>query len=166
MPAAALNRAGITAFVLRYRLARDEGSTYTIEGDAAADARRAVRWVRAHAADYGVDPVPHRRYGLSAGGELVTQVADTPAPATPPRDAIDRASARPDFRVLVYPGPLGIPAKSVTGAPPASPAAGPLDTCCAPCPPLRSTSSCARPASRPSCTCSPTRTTASTSPRA
>jgi acetyl esterase/lipase len=88
--------------------------------------------VRAHAADYGVDPHRVGMMGFSAGGELVTQVADTPEPARAGgRDAIDRQSARPDFQVLVYPGPLGIPASAVTGAPPAFLAAGTLDECCA-----------------------------------
>ncbi|UAK26492.1 alpha/beta hydrolase [Sphingomonas nostoxanthinifaciens] len=130
-PARALNRAGITTFVLKYRLARAEGSSYQIERDAAADARRAVRWVRAHAADYGVDPHRIGLMGFSAGGELVSLVADNPAPPPPAHpDAIDAADARPDFQVLVYPGPLGIPAKAVAGAPPAFLAAGSLDQCC------------------------------------
>ncbi|QBE61679.1 alpha/beta hydrolase [Pseudoduganella lutea] len=128
-----LNRAGVTAFVLKYRLARDEGSTYSIEGDGAADLRRAVRWVRTHAADYGVDPGRVGVMGFSAGGELVSLVADNPEPAGfVARDAIDRASARPDFQVLVYPGPLGVPAKAVKGAPPAFLVAGSRDTCCMP----------------------------------
>jgi acetyl esterase/lipase len=60
--ACALNRFGVTAFVLKYRSAREAGSTYDIARDAAADARRAVRWVRSHAKDYGVDPKrPSRR---------------------------------------------------------------------------------------------------------
>src|SRR5690349_8235239 len=72
----ALNRYGITVFVLKYRLAREDGSRYTIEGDAADDARRAIRFVRAHAAEYGVDPRRIGVMGFSAGGELVTLVAD------------------------------------------------------------------------------------------
>ncbi|WP_162875553.1 alpha/beta hydrolase [Sphingomonas crusticola] len=133
MPARTLNRFGVTVFVLKYRLAREAGSTYSIEGDAAADARRAVRWVRAHAADYGVDPQRIGLMGFSAGGELVSLVADNPEPPrgwTP--DAIDRQSARPDFQILIYPGPLAIPGKAVAGAPPAFIAAGTLDQCCAP----------------------------------
>lgn len=133
VPARALNRFGITSFVLKYRLAREAGSTYTIEGDAAADARRAIRWVRAHAKDYGLDPHRIGVMGFSAGGELVTLVADNPAPTVPPPiDAVDHVSSRPDFQVLVYPGPLGIPAKTATGAPPAFIVAGTLDRCCAP----------------------------------
>ncbi|HVI98378.1 MAG TPA: alpha/beta hydrolase [Sphingomonas sp.] len=131
-PAKALNRYGITAFVLKYRLAREPGSTYTIEGDAAADARRAVRWVRAHAAQYHLDPNRIGVMGFSAGGELATLVADNPAPSSPAdADAIDRVSGRPDFQVLVYPGPLGIPARAVKDAPPAFITAGTLDPCCA-----------------------------------
>jgi acetyl esterase/lipase len=132
-PARALNRFGVTTFVLKYRLAREPGSSYDIARDAAADARRAVRWVRAHAREYGVDPQRIGLMGFSAGGELVSLVADNP-PAMPDtsRDAVDRVSARPDFQVLIYPGPLGIPARAVAGAPPAFLAAGSADTCCAP----------------------------------
>lgn len=127
-----LNRIGVTAFVLKYRLAREAGSTYTIEGDAAADLRRAVRWVRAHANDHAIDPDRLGVMGFSAGGELVALVADNPAPPTAARDAVDRTDARPDFQVLVYPGPLGSPARSPAGAPPAFLVAGSLDTCCMP----------------------------------
>ncbi|GGY20230.1 alpha/beta hydrolase fold domain-containing protein [Massilia dura] len=128
-----LNRIGVTAFVLKYRLAREEGSGYTIEGDAAADLRRAVRWVRTHAAGYGVDPARIGAMGFSAGGELVSLVADNPPPpGFVPRDAVDSASARPDFQVLVYPGPLGVPAGAAGQAPPAFLVAGSRDACCMP----------------------------------
>jgi len=131
--AKSLNRSGVTAFVLKYRLARDQGSTYSIENDAAADLRRAVRWVRAHAAEYQIDPARVGVMGFSAGGELVSLVADNPEPAPPARqDAVDRQSARPDFQVLVYPGPLGVPAKAVQHAPPAFIVAGSADKCCMP----------------------------------
>jgi acetyl esterase/lipase len=133
MPARTLNRFGITVFVLKYRLAREAGSTYSIERDAAADARRAIRWVRAHAADYGVDPHRVGLMGFSAGGELVSLVADNPEPARSWKlDAIDQQSARPDFQILVYPGPLGIPGQAIKDAPPAFITAGTLDTCCEP----------------------------------
>jgi len=127
----ALNRYGLTVFVLKYRLAREEGSRYTID-DAAADVRRSVRWVRAHAQNYGIDPARVGVMGFSAGGELVSLVADNRSTMQPaPRDAIDRLSDRPDFQVLVFPGPLGIPANDVAHAPDAFLVAGSLDECCA-----------------------------------
>lgn len=130
--ARALNRYGVTVFVVKYRLAREQGSPYSIERDAAADARRAIRWVRAHAADYGVDPRRVGAMGFSAGGELVSMIADNKEASPPaPRDAIDRLNGRPDFQVLVFPGPLGIPADAVADAPPAFLIAGSLDQCCA-----------------------------------
>ncbi|PTW48053.1 alpha/beta hydrolase family protein [Sphingomonas faeni] len=130
--ATALNRMGVTAFVLKYRLANEPGSKYSVEGDAADDARRAMRWVRAHAADYGIDPSRVGAMGFSAGGELVSLIADNPEPARRrPADPIDRQSARPDFQVLVFPGPRGIPANAIANAPPAFLIAGSRDPCCA-----------------------------------
>lgn len=130
--ARALNRYGVTAFVLKYRLGREEGSGYSIEGDGADDARRAVRWVRAHTVDYGIDPHRIGVMGFSAGAELVTLIADNPEPAhAASSDPLDKVSARPDFQIQVFPGPLGLPAKAVKDAPPAFLTAGSLDECCA-----------------------------------
>ena len=127
----ALNRMGIAAYVLKYRLAREPGSPDRIE-DAAADTRRAIRWLRANAAAQHVDPARIGVMGFSAGGELVTLVADDPEPAAdraadPQRDV----SARPDFQVLVFPGPYGQPATAIADAPPAFLVAGSVDPCCA-----------------------------------
>ena len=129
--ARALNRYGLTSFVLKYRLAREEGSPYSIE-DAVSDVSRAVRWVRAHAAEYGIDPDRVGIMGFSAGGELVSLEADNLSKSDrKPLDPIDRFSDRPDFQVLVFPGPLGVPANDVAHAPPAFITAGTLDECCA-----------------------------------
>ena len=109
-PGQYLQKLGVTAFALKYVLARPEGSPYTIEGDAKADLQRAVRYVRAHAAEYGVNPDRIGIMGFSAGGELTSMVAFTPqAPDPKAVDPIDRLSARPDFLIEIYPGPLGIP---------------------------------------------------------
>src|SRR4051812_47277902 len=47
---------GIAAFVLKYRLAREKDSTYTIQDHAMADARRALRMVRSRATEWGIKP--------------------------------------------------------------------------------------------------------------
>ena len=131
-PAKALNRYGVTTFVLKYRLSQEAGSGYSVKDHAAADLARAVRWVRAHAGEYDIDPARVGVMGFSAGGELVSLLADNPRPVTANGDAVDRFAARPDFQVLIYPGPLGIPATAAANAPPAFIAAGTLDQCCAP----------------------------------
>ena len=107
--ARALNRMGISAYVLKYRLANEEGSPYSVE-DAAADTRRAVRWLRANAAPQQIDPDRIGVMGFSAGGELATMVADDPEPAASrAADPQREVSARPDFQVLVFPGPAASP---------------------------------------------------------
>jgi len=58
---------GIAAFVLKYRLAREKGSTYTIQDHAMADARRAIRLIRSRAAEWGVNPERLGILGFSAG---------------------------------------------------------------------------------------------------
>jgi acetyl esterase/lipase len=92
------NAAGITAFVLKYRL----GPRYhhPIE---LGDAQRAIRLVRTRAAEYGVKPDRIGMIGFSAGGHL-TSTAETHFDAGNPdaSDPIDRASSRPDFAILGY----------------------------------------------------------------
>lgn len=94
-----LNQQGVAAFVLRYRL----GPTYhhPIELN---DAQRALRYVRAHAAEYGIDKERVGMWGSSAGGHL-TATAGTHFDAGHPdaADPIDRESSRPEFLVLCYP---------------------------------------------------------------
>jgi dienelactone hydrolase len=119
-PAKFLQDLGVTAFALKYVLARQAGSPYTIEGDAQADLLRAVRYVRAHAAEYGVDPARIGVMGFSAGGELTSMVAFNPQTPDPhAADPVDRLSARPDFLIEIYPGPLGIPPIVDKAPPPA-----------------------------------------------
>ena len=94
-----LNAHGVAAFVLKYRL----GPTYHHPAEL-ADAQRAIRTVRARAAELGLDPGHIGMWGFSAGGHL-TATAGTLFDSNfyPPSDAIDRQSARPDFLILAYP---------------------------------------------------------------
>jgi endo-1,4-beta-xylanase len=100
-----LNKNGIAAFVLKYRLARAKGSHYTVAGDAFADSTRAMRLVRSRAEEWGVDPKRLGFIGFSAGGEL-SAIMETRFDAgdASAADPIDHQSSRPDFTVSVYPG--------------------------------------------------------------
>jgi len=96
-----VDAAGITLFVLRYRLpdrAHAEGADAPL-----ADAQRAMRLIRAHASDYGIDPSRVGVMGFSAGGHVAARLATTPDAVYTPVDAADTQSPRPDFALLVYP---------------------------------------------------------------
>lgn len=96
---------GIAAFILKYRLAREPGSTYTIQDHAMADARRALRTVRTRAAEWHVNSERIGIMGFSAGGELAAFAAMKSDSGQPDAtDPIERASSRPDFQALIYPG--------------------------------------------------------------
>ena len=103
--AAYLNSIGVAAFVLKYRLAREPGSTYKVEEHALADAQRAIRLLRARAAEWNLNPSRIGIMGFSAGGE-VAALAATRFDAGKPdaADPVDRQSSRPDFDALIYPG--------------------------------------------------------------
>ena len=125
-----LNERGVAAFVLRYRLFREEGSPYSIE-DARADTERAMRLVRAHASKFGIDPHRLGVIGFSAGGELARMVALSPPVAARGKgDAIDLLPVRPDFALLIFPGPLHGDEQVAKESPPIFLAAANDDQCC------------------------------------
>jgi endo-1,4-beta-xylanase len=96
---------GIAAFVLRYRLAREKDSTYTVDDHAMADTRRAIRMVRAKAGQWKINPRRIGILGFSAGGELAALAAmEFDSGDSDAADPIERVSCRPDFQVLIYPG--------------------------------------------------------------
>jgi acetyl esterase/lipase len=102
-----LSDRGVVSFVLKYRLAREKGSTYTIEGDALRDIQRAIHIVRSRAVEWGVDPDRIGVMGFSAGGQLAALAATRyDAGIAGATDPIDRQSSRLAFQALVYPGPL------------------------------------------------------------
>ena len=99
-----LSSHGVAAFVLEYRLAREKGSTYTVEGTELGDVQRAIRTLRARAGEWGVDAKRLGVIGFSAGGELAA-LASTRGDAgkQDATDAIERQSSQPNFQGLLYP---------------------------------------------------------------
>jgi len=95
---------GIAAFVLKYRLAYDSLSTYTIDKDELADIQRAIRLVRSRAKEWGIDTARIGVMGFSAGGEVAALSAMRFDKGKEDAiDLVDRQSSRPDFQALIYP---------------------------------------------------------------
>ncbi len=95
-----LKSLGVSTFILRYRL-----QPYDSAVDALADTRRSVRLIRAHAAEWGVDPRKIGIMGFSAGGEQAARAALNFDKGHPEAgDLVERQSDRPDFVALVYAG--------------------------------------------------------------
>jgi acetyl esterase/lipase len=98
-------QAGYVAFSIDYRLL-DTVTPRNLWPAQLDDAQRAVRWVRAHAEEYGVDPKRIAAYGWSSGGHLVAMlgVRDT-------RDNTDQELAAYASRVsavVVLGGPVDL----------------------------------------------------------
>jgi len=99
-----LSAHGVAGLVLKYRLAREKGSTYKIEVESLADTLRAIRLARSRASEWGINPDRVGVMGFSAGGELAALAAtrfDTGDQAA--QDPIDRLSSKPAFQALIYP---------------------------------------------------------------
>jgi pectinesterase len=96
-----MNRWGITAFVLKYRLPDD---TTNIDRSLAPlqDAQQAIRLLRSNAKEWGINRNQIGIMGFSAGGHVASTAAthfDFKADAA----SNDTVSCRPDFAVLIYP---------------------------------------------------------------
>lgn len=97
-----LNQAGVTVFVLRYRL---PGEGWKHAADVPLqDAQRAIRLIRAKAGDYGLDPARAGLLGFSAGGHVSASLATRWSEKVyEPLDAADAQDTRPNFTGLMYP---------------------------------------------------------------
>jgi acetyl esterase/lipase len=99
-----LNARGVAAFVLRYRIVVQNKRPAPLHPAPLLDVQRALRTVRAKAAEYHVKPDRVGVWGFSAGGHLASSAAthfDTGK--TNAEDPIDRVSCRPNFAILAYP---------------------------------------------------------------
>jgi acetyl esterase/lipase len=98
-----LNSQGIAGIVLKYRLPSSETQTrpHVVP---MADGQRAIRLVRHHAEEWGIDPDQIGIMGFSAGGHLASTLGthfDSGNPGD--EDAVEHESSRPDFMILGYP---------------------------------------------------------------
>ncbi len=100
-----LNKAGITAVLLKYRVPAREGrERYEA---ALQDVQRAIGYVRYHAKKLHVDPSRIGVMGFSAGAHLSATASNRYSERSYPAvDAADKESCRPDFCLLVYPAYL------------------------------------------------------------
>lgn len=94
-----LNSFGVAGFVLKYRIAPRYRYPASL-----LDAQRAIRYVRYHAAAFGVHADRIGIMGSSAGGHLASTAITHLRPGDPAAtDPVERISSRPDFAVLAYP---------------------------------------------------------------
>lgn len=106
-----LTQKGITCVLLKYRVTDvgpyPKSGPYPESPMALEDAQRTIRLVRAHSAEWHIDPHKVGVLGFSAGGHLTVATSvyfDKHLYA--PVDAADALSCRPDFVIAIYPGHL------------------------------------------------------------
>ena len=93
-----LNECGLDAFVLDYRVSPNRFPSPLL------DARRAIRYVRANAEKYGIDPERIAIMGSSAGGHLAATASTYREPiAGEGVDSLDNVSPFPNAQILCYP---------------------------------------------------------------
>jgi len=106
-----LNSAGISCALLKYRV--PDTGPYPKSSAALQDAQRAVGLVRAHAAEWKIDPNRIGVLGFSAGAHLAAALSTHyDQRLYDPLDAADKLSCRPDFAVVIYPGYLALAEKN------------------------------------------------------
>ena len=93
-------RNGVSAFILKYRCPKQRDAAF-------ADAQRAHSYIRAHAADFNVDPAKLGIIGYSAGANLAARVSTNHARrGYEAVDDTDNVSCRPDWAMVIYPWAL------------------------------------------------------------
>lgn len=117
-----LTAKGITCVLLKYRVPSIpyvwqcdcRPRNRSISTPSLQDAQRTLRLVRAHAAQWHVDPNRVGVLGFSAGGYLVAEISTYfKTRLYAPVDAADQESVRPDFAIAIYPGHLSLGENSI-----------------------------------------------------
>lgn len=111
-----LTHAGVTCVLVKYRV---PGSGPYPKSEAALDdAQRAVGMVRAHAAEWGIDPHKVGVLGFSAGAHLAAALSTHYTTRLYPAvDAADQQSCRPDYAFIIYPGYLAVSEQNMSRNP-------------------------------------------------
>ena len=93
-------KAGISAFILKYRCPKQRDAAF-------ADAQRAISFIRANAVNFNIDPTRLGVIGYSAGANLAARISTNHAKRSyEPVDDTDKASCRPDWAMIIYPWAL------------------------------------------------------------
>jgi acetyl esterase/lipase len=115
---------GVTAFILTYRLSPHYNDAARI-----LDGKRAIQVVRAHAAEFKIDPAKVGYIGFSAGSNMGRSVVAASGPGDPAAaDPVDRLSSRPDYLALVYGPGRATPGEQLKSFPPTFLLAAEFDT--------------------------------------
>ncbi|CAN5666968.1 hypothetical protein BH09BAC4_BH09BAC4_35640 [soil metagenome] len=96
------NTMGISAFVLNYRLPNSPDLKQRELGPL-QDAQRAIRFIRANAARWGIKSDKIGVQGTSAGGHLAALLSTVMTDVSAIGDSISQRAFRPDFTILVSP---------------------------------------------------------------
>jgi len=98
-----LGELGITSFVLQYRTLLDDAKDEPAWRRPLQDSQRAMRWIRANAAQWNLDQDRIGLLAFSAGGQVGAMLITAEQAAYDSVDEVDQQSFRPDFAMLVYP---------------------------------------------------------------
>lgn len=97
-----LNGLGISAFVLRYRTT-DQADVAEPWRRPLQDSQRAIRLLRARAAELKIDPAKVGLLGFSAGGQVAAIHLTATSAAYENVDQADQQEYMPNFSILIYP---------------------------------------------------------------
>jgi acetyl esterase/lipase len=117
-----LTSKGVTCVLLKYRVPSlpyvwrcdCRPHNHSLSTPSLEDVQRTLRLVRAHAAEWRIDPHKVGVIGFSAGGFLAAEASTYfRTRLYAPVDAADRLSCRPDFAIALYPGHLSLAKNSI-----------------------------------------------------